>query len=251
MAKRPRHPPPPPPPAGQLRAPARARAPRRGHGRRQLPPDQMLDSYRRGAELLAFCRKARSRRGRSSCSRMGSSSPGSRMKRQHFDAWTRGGSLDAVESALSSWVPANAPGWARRCATACSTAASACARCWCWPPRRRWTASARRPARAACAVEPDPRLFAGARRYAPDGQRRAAPGRRRCTSSSARPRPCWPATPCRRWPRGAPRPSTACRRRCRRGCVRCWRARPGTPACRRPGHRPGRRRSAAGRAAAA
>ena len=30
------------------------------------------------------------------------------MKRQHFDAWAAA-ELDAVESALSSWVPANAP----------------------------------------------------------------------------------------------------------------------------------------------
>ena len=41
----------------------------------------------------------------------------------------------------------------RRCATACSMAASACARCWCWPPRRGWTASARAADARACAVE--------------------------------------------------------------------------------------------------
>ena len=80
------------------------------------------------------------------------------------------------------------PASARPCAMPCSTAASACGRCWCSPPAR---PSAARGGRAARRLRgrADPRLFAGARRHALHGQRRtcgaASPP---CTSSSARPR---------------------------------------------------------------
>jgi hypothetical protein len=84
----------------------------------------------------------------------------------------------------------------------CSTAASGCGRCWCWPPAEAVAGARRgRARRAAVAVELHPRLLAGARRHALHGQRRAAPRQaHRARGATARRRPCWPATPCRRWP---------------------------------------------------
>ena len=45
------------------------------------------------------------------------------------------------------------PAWATPCATRCSTAASACGRCWCWRPARPSAATREAALRAACAVE--------------------------------------------------------------------------------------------------
>jgi farnesyl diphosphate synthase len=73
----------------------------------QLPLDELLQAYQRGADLLGY-----------------------------------------------AWVPADAPaGLGEAMRYACSAAASACARCWCWPPARRCRGRPKPPVRAAVAVE--------------------------------------------------------------------------------------------------
>ena len=93
-----------------------------------------------------------------------SSMPGSRERARR----RRGGARRA------GCRPTRRPAWAWRCATACSTAASACGRCWCWRRRRR-SAGCTRPRCAPPGGRADPCLFADPRRHAVHGQRRAAP----------------------------------------------------------------------------
>ena len=96
-------------------------------------------------------------RSRSRCSKTASSSPGTRMNAHEpadFDAWARSAAgRGRARAGRAGCRPTRRPAWARPCATACSTAASACARCWCWRPARRSAAQREAALRAACAVE--------------------------------------------------------------------------------------------------
>jgi hypothetical protein len=148
----------------------------------QLPLDQMLDGYRRGAELLALCRSPGWRRSRTQVKvlEQGNSSPGPPTpENESADGSNRLG-LGARRARRPSrprsrpgCPPMRRPAWARPCATACSTEASACGPCWCWRPAH---ASAGPGRGAACGRggRADPCLLAGARRHALHGQRRAA-----------------------------------------------------------------------------
>jgi exodeoxyribonuclease VII small subunit len=147
----------------------------------QLPLDQLLDSYRRGAELLEQCRSqlqavesagegagGRTAEGLDRTHERHCRPPGCRTRLQRWVA--------AGEEALSRWVPADAPaglgaGHALRRARRRQAVAAAAGAGRLRGGRRR---PGRRHARGRGGGT-DPRLFAGPRRHAVHGQRRAAP----------------------------------------------------------------------------
>ena len=123
----------------------------------QLPLEGLLASYRRGAELLQYCRsRLEAVEQQVKVLEDGQLQAVVRdVKRRRSSTPGRSAELDAVEvgaRALGSGRRAR-PASATRCATPCSTAASACARCSCSPPAKRCTATRAAALRAACAVE--------------------------------------------------------------------------------------------------
>ena len=123
------------------------------------------------------------------------------------------------------------PASAWRCATACSTAASACARCWCWRPRRRWTAQREAALRAACAVELI-HAYSLVHDDMPcmdnDVLRRGKPTVH-VQFGEAQAMLAGDAMQALAFEVLTPERGRA-RRRCRRACARCWRAPPAMPA---------------------
>jgi len=75
----------------------------------QLPLDQLLDGYRRGAELLAYCR-GRLQAVEEQVKVLETSAQGVEpgVSCADFDGWARQQLAD-VEAALEAWVPADAP----------------------------------------------------------------------------------------------------------------------------------------------
>src|SRR3954465_14352742 len=106
----------------------------------QLPLEQLLTGYERGAELLKFCRdKLQAVEQQIKVLDEGTLKP-----------WTQEGISTCLSGAPDACVTSNRPcppgssrklppDLAKPCAMPCWTGASGCVRCWCWPPQKRCT----------------------------------------------------------------------------------------------------------------